>query len=84
MTTAREKISPEAIQRLRDFIQQAPSDEDREIFLRILRNRRSVLERKIRAAERKQQTVREGTDKLHRDLAEMRHTLEEIKRDWND
>jgi hypothetical protein len=81
MTTAREKISPEAIQRLREFIQHAPSDEDREIFERILRNRRAVLERKIRAAERKQHAVREGIDKLHRDLAEMRHTLEEIKQE---
>jgi len=84
MTNAREKISPEAIQRLREFIEHAPSDEDREIWERILGNRRAVLERKIRAAERKQQNVREDIDKLHRDLAEMRHTLEEIKRDWND
>jgi predicted RNase H-like nuclease (RuvC/YqgF family) len=81
MTTAREKISPEAIQRLREFIEHAPSDEDREIFERILRNRRAVLERKIRAAERKQQNVREDIDELHRNLAEMRHTLEEIKRE---
>lgn len=85
MTTAPERISPEVIQRLKDYIKHAASDRDREMLEQLLQNRRRVLlERKIWVAERKQDSLREGIDELHRDLAEMRHTLEEIKRDMNE
>lgn len=82
MTTARERISPETIQRLRDYIKHAASDRDRKMLEQILQDQSLVLlERKIWVAEQKQDSLREGVDKLHRDLAEMRHTLEEIKRE---